>query len=86
MPQIHEDTIDFVLDRVNDAADAVGIQTQAINVLSEQITDQGKVLADVHTAVTREGDDTLAKLLAEIAESGKTNTELLRQLLAKSDK
>lgn len=83
MPQIAEETIDHVLDRVNDVLDSVRIQTQAMVALSDHLADHGKILVAIHEAVTKETGDGLAKLLAEIAETGRTNIELLQRLLAK---
>jgi hypothetical protein len=82
--QIPETIIDHVLDRVNDVLDSVRIQTRAIGALAGQMADQDKVLMAIHEAVTRESDNSLAKLLTEIAETGRTNTELLQRLLAKA--
>ena len=84
MPVIPEEAIDHVLDRVNDAIDTVRILTQALGVVAESVADHGQILMGIHAAVTREtGNDTLSQLLAEIAETGRANHELLRKLLAK---
>ena len=84
MPVIPEETIDHVLDRVNDAIDTVRILTQALNVVAETVADHGKLLVGIHAAVThKNNNDTLSKLLAEIAETGRANHELLRKLVAK---
>ncbi len=84
MPYIPEEKIDHVLERVDDAVDSVRLQTQAIDMLREHLADLTKITVDVHGAVTKEsGDGGLEKLLAEIAETGRANHELLKRLLAK---
>ena len=83
MPQIPEATIDLILDRVGDTLEAVRIQNQAMVVLADQLADCAKVLMAIHDAVTQESDNQLATLLTEIAETGRTNSKMLQQLLSK---
>ena len=85
MPQIPEETIDLVLDRVNDTLEAVRIQNQAMMVLSDHLSDVAKVLMAIHNAVTAEsGGSELVNLLTEISSTTKGNAHMLRQLLAKA--
>ena len=85
MPQIPEETIDLVLDRVNDTLEAVRIQNQAMTMLSDHMADVGKVLVAIHDAVTAElGGSELVNLLTEISTTTKGNAHMLRQLLTKA--
>jgi hypothetical protein len=82
MPFIPEEKIDRALEELVDMKEAVQIQTQAIDKLSETLAIQGQWLAKIHEAVTRKAEgDALGDLLRTLIGADKQHADMLREVL-----